>query len=142
MRTTPVIRIAVINDHAGFLGMVESALESHGPYEVFTFRDEETSLAEIRAVRPQLVIIDVIQERTPSGWELAVLAGADRELGPVPTIVTSPDVPGLRRRVDELREVANLRVISKPFTLEMLEETVQEALHGTGRAEHGPHEPI
>lgn len=135
-------RIAVVNDDDAFLRLLEDVLESDGPYEVFTFHDDQTSLAEVRAVRPSLILVDVLIAEVPSGWELALLAGADQELGPVPIIVTSPAVPGLGRRVQELRDVANVRVLSKPFTADELRRTVGEALSGTGRAEHGLHEPI
>lgn len=127
-------RIAVVNDDPEFLGLVEQLLESEGPYEVFTYRDEETRLGEIRAIEPEVIIIDVLTASLPSGWELALLAGADEKLGPVPVIVTSPDVPGLGHRVEELREVANVRVVSKPFTTEDLRSSVREALAETGPA--------
>jgi DNA-binding response OmpR family regulator len=135
-------RIAVVNDRPEFLALVERVLEAAGPYEVYTYRDEETSLAELRALRPSLLIVDVLVAAVPSGWELALLAGADHELGPVPIIVTSPEVPGLGRRVEELRQVAGIRVLSKPFTVDELGAVVSEALSGTGRAEQGQHEPI
>ena len=135
-------RIAVVNDSPEVLAMIERALEAVGPYEVFAFRDDETSLAEIRAVRPSLLIVDVLVASVPSGWELALLAGADQQLGPVPIVITSPQVPGLGRRVEELRSVAGIRILSKPFTVEELHEMVSRALSGTGRAEHGQHEPI
>lgn len=125
-------RIAVVNDDPEFLALIEQLLESEGPYEVFTFRDEETSLGELRAIHPELIVIDVLVASLPSGWELALLAGADAALGPVPIIVTSPDVPGLGRRVDELREVANVRCVAKPFTTEELRTAVRHALAVTG----------
>jgi DNA-binding response OmpR family regulator len=135
-------RIAVVNDHAEFLAMVERVLESIGPYEVFTYRDAETSLAEIRAIRPNLILVDIVTASVPSGWELALLAGADQELGPVPIVVTSPSVPGLGQRVDELREIAGIRVLSKPFTVDELHDAVAMALRGTGHAESGQHESL
>jgi CheY-like chemotaxis protein len=135
-------RIAVVNDDPAFLALVEEVLESHGPYEVFTFRDEETSLGELRAIQPELIIIDVIAATLPSGWELALLAGADAALGPIPVIITSPEVPGLGRRAAELREVANVRIVSKPFTTEALREAVHEALERSDAPDVGSPEPI
>lgn len=129
--------IAVVNDDPEFLELVDSVLEAVGSYEVFTFRDEETSLSELRAVRPDLILIDIVAAQAPSGWELALLAGADAELGPVPVIVTSPDVPGLGQRVEELRAVANVRVLSKPFTLDELRDTVREAITAAPEPETG-----
>ena len=134
------MRIAVVNDDPEFLALVEEILESSGPYEVFVFRDAETCLAEIRAVQPRLLLVDVLTADVPNGWELALLAGADRQLGPVPIIITSPAVPALGRRVEELREIANIRVLSKPFTTEELRGAVREATSGTGRATHGQHD--
>lgn len=124
-------KIAVINDDPAFLQLVNDVLEAEGPYEVFRFRDEETSLGELRALRPDLIIIDILLDELPSGWELALLAGADQQLGPVPIIVSSPDVRGLGRRVDELRDVANVRVLPKPFTLDELRSIVHEVLSGS-----------
>ncbi len=121
-------RIAVINDDPAFLQLVNDVLEAEGPYDVYRFRDEETSLAELRALSPDLIIIDILLAELPSGWELALLAGADQQLGPVPIIVSSPDVPGLGLRVDELREIANVRVLPKPFTLDELRAMVHETL--------------
>lgn len=135
-------RIAVVNNDPAFLELVEQLLESEGPYEVFTFRDEETSLAELRAIRPQLIVIDVISDTLPSGWQLALLAAVDSQLGSAPIVVTTPKVPSLGRRLDELREVANVRVVSKPFTSDELRTAVHEALAGAGPADRGSPEPI
>lgn len=134
-------RIAVVNDDPAFLSLVEQLLESEGPYEVFTFRDEETRLGELRALAPEVLVIDILATTLPSGWELAVVAGADAGLGPIPIVVTSPNVPDLGHRVDELREVANVRVVSKPFTTEQLRVAVHEALTGVGPADRGSPEP-
>ena len=120
--------IAVINDDPAFLELMNDILEEQGPYEVFTFRDRETSLGELRALLPDVIVIDILVGEAPTGWELALLAGADQDLGPVPIIVSSPDTPGLGRRVGELREVANVRVLSKPFTVDQLRDVVRDAL--------------
>jgi CheY-like chemotaxis protein len=134
-------RIAVVNDDPDFLALVEQLLEAEGPYEVFTFRDEETRLGELRAVTPEVIVIDVLATSLPSGWELAVVAGADAGLGPIPIIVTSPNVPGLGHRAEELREVANVRIVSKPFTTEELRAAVHQALTDAGPADRGSPEP-
>ena len=135
-------RIAVVNDDPDFLALVEQLLESQGPYEVFTFRDEETRLGELRAVAPELLLIDVLATSLPTGWELAVVAGADAKLGPIPIIVTSPNVPGLGHRIDELRDTANVRVVSKPFTTEELRAAVRDALADVGPADRGSRQPM
>lgn len=134
-------RIAVVNDDPDFLALVEQLLEAEGAYEVFTFRDEETRLGELRAIAPEVIVIDILTTTLPSGWELAVVAGADATLGPIPIIVTSPNVPGLGHRVDELREVANVRVVPKPFTTEQLRDAVRDALADVGPADRGSRQP-
>lgn len=134
-------RVAVVNDDPDFLALVEQLLESEGPYEVFTFRDEETRLGELRAVAPEVIIIDILATTLPSGWELAVVAGADTSLGPIPIVVTSPNVPALGHRVEELREVANVRVVPKPFTTDELRAAVRDALAGVEPTDRGSPEP-
>lgn len=134
-------RIAVVNDDPDFLALVEQLLESEGPYEVFPFRDEETRLGELRAISPEVIVIDILSTTVLTGWELALVAGADAVLGPIPVVVTSPNVPGLRHRVEELREVANVRVVPKPFTTEELRTAVHDALTDVGPADRGSPEP-
>ena len=134
-------RIAVVNDDPDFLALVEQLLESEGPYEVFTFRDEETRLGELRAIAPEVIVIDILATTVLTGWELALVAGADATLGPIPVVVTSPNMPGLGHRVEELREVANVRVVSKPFTTEELRTAVHDALTDVGPADRGSAEP-
>ena len=121
-------RIAVINDNPDFLGLLEEALEDHGPYDVSTFRDVETSIDELRRARPDLLIIDVLTDQLPTGWEIAVVAGADQVLGPIPILVCSPMVKQLEHRIAELRRIANVRVLAKPFTLRELREAVAAAI--------------
>lgn len=121
-------RIAVINDDPEFLALLEEALEEHGPYDVSTFRDVETSIDQLRQVRPDLLIIDVLTDQLPSGWEVAVVAGADQVLGPIPILVCSPMVKELEHRIAELRHIANVRVLAKPFTLRELRDAVSQAI--------------
>lgn len=131
-------RIAVVNDDPAFLALLDDALEATGECEVFPFREEDTSVGELRAIRPDLVIVDITLDTMPSAWQLALLAGADGALGPIPIIVSNPDVPGLAHRVDDLRRIVNVRLLSKPFTLEELRATVREALEGTRGPESTP----
>ena len=131
-------RIAVVNSDPRFLNMVEEVLEESGPYDVSIHKDTETSLEDLRAISPDLLIIDVLAEELPNGWELAVVAGADRDLGDVPIIVTTPETAAARHRVGELREVANVRVVGKPFELDALRSNVEEAL-GTGPSANSHH---
>lgn len=130
-------RIAVVNSDPRFLELIGELLEEVGPYQAFTFRDTETSLAELRATAPDLVMIDILVDALPSGWELALVAGADQTLGPVPIIVTTPDMPGVQHRVGELRQIANVRVLPKPFKLDELRAHVQDALALSPRARAG-----
>lgn len=130
-------RIAVVNSDPQFLELVSELLEEVGPYQAFTFRDTETSLAELRATAPDVVIIDILVDALPSGWELALVAGADQTLGPVPIIVTTPDMPGVQHRVAELRQIANVRVLPKPFKLDDLRANVRDALLVSPRARSG-----
>jgi DNA-binding NtrC family response regulator len=138
----PRARIAVVNDDREFLALIERVVEAIGPYEASTFRVDETTVAEIRAADPALLIVDVLSPALPAGWELALLAGADRRLGDIPIVVTSPEMPGLGQRIDELRDIANIRVLSKPFTIDQLRDCIRAALPGTAPAEHGQREPI
>ncbi len=125
-------RISVVNDNPDFLELMSAILDEAADYDVTLFDGERTTIDELAASAPDLVIVDPLLGGA-SGWELVTLSRADERLSDVPIIVCSADVVGLRERQDELAGVANLHVLAKPFGIDEVTELV-ERLIGEGVA--------
>ena len=124
-------RVAVVNDSEAFLDLVGEILTAAG-YEVTTHLAEDLRLYELAALDPDLIILDLVMvgRAVASGWDLLMLSRAHPQLESVPIIVCSADHHQLRRREAELAHMPRTSVLSKPFSLEELEEAVRAALDG------------
>ena len=123
-------RISVINDNPDFLGLMSAILDDEAGYDVSLFSGEQTTMAELAAAEPDLIIVDLLLGGA-SGWELVTLARADDRLADVPIIVASADVLALREREVELERIGNVHVLAKPFGIDAMTDLV-EGLIGRG----------
>ena len=110
-------RISVINDNADFLELMSAILDEDAGYDVTVFSGESTSIDEIAAADPQLIIVDLLLGGA-SGWEIVTLARAHADLAQVPIVICSADVIALRDRARELEQVGNVHVLAKPFGID------------------------
>jgi DNA-binding response OmpR family regulator len=94
------------------------------------FDGEKTSVAEIAAADPDLVIVDLLLGGA-SGWDIVALTRADERLADRPILVCSADVSALRDKTDELARIGNVHVLEKPFSIDQITELV-ERLIGRG----------
>ena len=123
-------RISVLNDNADFLELMSAILDDDAGYEVRLFNGKETTITELSASDPDLVVVDLLLGGA-SGWEIVTLARADPRLAGVPIIVCSADVTALRERTDELLHIGNVHVLAKPFGIDQLTALVEDLV---GRA--------
>jgi CheY-like chemotaxis protein len=123
-------RISVVNDNPDFLALMSAILDEEAGYDVRLFSGERTTLDEMAAAQPDLIIVDLLLGGA-SGWELVTLARADERLADVPIIVASADVIALRDREAELEQVGNVHVLAKPFGIDEVTGLV-ERLVGRG----------
>ena len=130
MTETDRPRISVVNDNAAFLELMSAILDEDAGYEVTLFDGEKTSIAELVASRPELVIVDLILGGT-SGWEIVTLSRADPTLAEVPIVICSADVTALRDRAEELERIGDVHILEKPFSIDQVTEVV-ERLIGRG----------
>lgn len=130
MATATRPRISVVNDNADFLELMSAILDEDAGYDVTLFHGETTSIDEIAAADPDLLIVDLLLGGA-SGWEIVALSRADERLASVPIIVCSADVAALRERAGELERIGSVHVVSKPFSIDDLTAMV-ERLIGTG----------
>lgn len=120
-------RISVLNDNADFLELMSAILDEDAGYEVSLFAGEKTSIDELAASDPDLVIIDLLLGGA-SGWEVVTLARADSRLSDVPIVVCSADVNGLRSRAAELETIGKVHLLPKPFGIEEMTALVESLI--------------
>jgi len=124
-------RISVINDNAAFLELMSAILDEDAGYEVTVFNGESTSIAEIAAADPGLIIVDLLLGGA-SGWEIVTLARAHERLAGVPIVICSADVIALRDRAVELEQIGDVHVLAKPFGIDEVTD-LAERLIGRGQ---------
>ena len=123
-------RISVLNDNADFLELMSAILDEDAGYAVQLFNGNQTTIAELSASEPDLIVVDLLLGGA-SGWEIVTLSRADARLADVPIIVCSADVAALRERSDELKHIGNVHVLPKPFGIDDLTGLVENLV---GRA--------
>ncbi len=120
-------RISVINDNAQFLALMSAILDEDAGYEVALFTGEATTMAELAASTPDLIVVDLLLGGA-SGWEIVALSRSDPRLAGVPIIVCSADVVALRARDAELKQIGGLHVLAKPFGIDELTGLVEQLI--------------
>jgi CheY-like chemotaxis protein len=123
-------RISVVNDNPEFLELMSAILDDDAGYDVTLFNGENTSIAELVASDPDLLIVDLVLGGA-SGWEIVALTRAEPDLADLPIIICSADVSALRERSEELERIGNVHILEKPFSLDQITEIV-ERLIGRG----------
>jgi CheY-like chemotaxis protein len=123
-------RVTVIDDSIDFLQLMEEILRGLG-HTMTGLQAVGTSVEEVVATSPDLLVVDLRLENRPqeiSGFELLVLARSHRDLLDVPVILCTADLFELKRRLPELRQIAGVHVLTKPFELDVINELVERLL--------------
>lgn len=128
-------RISVVDDYEAFLETMHSILEDIGDHEVATLDGDQTTIEEIEASRPEVLIVDLrMAGHQMKGWELLRQMRAHPILRDVPTIVCSADIETLQARAAEFERIDGLWRLAKPFSVAEMLGMVGEALQSSGRA--------
>ena len=126
-------RITILDDHEELVEVLTELLETAG-YEVAALTGPLTSLDEVAATRPDLIILDLIfpgDQRQMTGWEYLRLIRSHDQLRSTPVLICSADVVMLRSRGRELASDPATSTLEKPFTIEAAEEAVSVLLGAT-----------
>jgi CheY-like chemotaxis protein len=116
-------RISVVNDNPDFLELMSAILDEDAGYEVTLFDGEDTTIDELAASDPDLLIIDLVMGGA-SGWEIVALSRADGRLADRPILVCSADIASLREKAEELARIGDVHVLEKPFSVDEITEVV------------------
>ena len=122
-------RITVVNDYPDFIDLMTGLLDEMAGHEVTGIDTSEATADDLADSRPDLLIVDLATADVVLGTVAALSDAAAAALGRVPMIVCSGDIPALRERADEFADLGNVYPLEKPFTLDMLTDTVELALY-------------
>lgn len=117
-------RILVADDDQSIRRLLIALLRHHG-YETLEAQNGQEALAEMRAARPDLVIMDLVMPDM-SGWDVLRERAADPLLLRIPIlVVTASNIE--KARIDVLERQV-FAVISKPFDLDTVLASVTNCL--------------
>jgi CheY-like chemotaxis protein len=118
-------KILVVEDHPDTQSLLCDLLELEG-FEVRSSGEAQGVLGLARRMRPDLILLDV---RLPgiNGIELLKLLNQDRQVREVPVLFCSGATELLEENHDAI-EKSGAKVVTKPFTLDGLIESVHQTL--------------
>jgi CheY-like chemotaxis protein len=119
-------RIHVINDTPEILDVFRMLLEDEG-YIVTTDRftpELGQKMEHIRAVNPDLLILDLIVNGEAIGWQLLQLLKMERDTRAIPVIICTAAVKTVSELQSHLDEMG-IKIVLKPFDIDHLIEVVK-----------------
>ena len=114
-------RIAVIDDDAVFLELMDELLGYGEGYEVFTCSSWVESVEFVRKVQPDLVLLDLMLGRGQSGWTILEQLRREPAMANLPVILCTAAAPVLELAATR----SNVEYVAKPFDIDDLLATIQ-----------------
>ena len=124
--------IVIMNDAVELVETMKILLEDEG-YRVTTYPAAIVDMNELRLAQPDLVILDWLFGREADGLQVVQAVRLDKELAALPLIVCT----AAQRQIQEMQlhlSGKNVRVLYKPFDLDVFLATVSQALGAQGAA--------
>jgi CheY-like chemotaxis protein len=119
-------RIAVVDDDTVFLGMMVELMQGEG-YEATAIKGSAQAYERLKALRHDLVILDVRMGGEEAGWQVLDLLKRDPTTSHISMIACSAAIGSLRERADTLRQY-DVRAVEKPFDVQDLLGQIEDAL--------------
>ena len=122
----PGKHVFAINTSPEFLNIVRELFQEEG-YNVTTTNFAPNSFAQIEALQPDALIIDIaIGEQ--AGWDLLKQLGADADTAGIPALILSTDPRFLARAEAHAALHGNHRFLAKPLDLEAMLQAIREMI--------------
>lgn len=119
-------RILLIDDEQNFTIGVKSNLEATGDYQVEIVNDPRESLATAKAVRPDLVLLDIVMPEMDGG-DVVKLFEKDPDLRDIPILVVTAMIH--REAAGEgMIETGDFSMLAKPVKAAVLIESIEKKL--------------
>jgi CheY-like chemotaxis protein len=118
--------VFAINTSPEFLNIVRELFQEEG-YHVTTTNFAPNSFAQIEALKPDALIIDIaIGEQ--AGWDLLKQLDTDADTAGIPALILSTDPRFLARAEAHAAQYGNHRFLAKPLDLEAMLEAIREMI--------------
>ena len=122
--------IICIDDESDILQVATMTLEMVGNFKVSSFSNGEEALEGMRAVNPDLVLMDVMMPGR-TGPELFADMGLDDDLKAIPVIFMTARVQPAEKQ--QYLDAGAIGVVSKPFDPMTLSDEIREIWARSGR---------
>lgn len=121
-----MIKVLVVDDNINFLQLAQMALGTDD-YEVHTATDGQDGLEQARAIKPDIILMDVMMPRV-SGLEMMRMLLAEEELKDIPVLVmTASHFDPSTEQV--FKQESNIKgFLQKPCPVNLLREQIALAL--------------
>lgn len=125
-------RILVVNDTQEILDMFRMLLEEEAGYEVVLYSYTIMDMQEIIHIAPDLIILDYIFGMERLGWQMLQKLRMSRKTAHIPVVICTAATRELQE-IEGYLQVQGVRVVPKPFNIDMLLDAVERGLRD---AEH------
>ncbi len=123
-------RILVINDDISYLELMQEFLQGQD-FDVRVFEEPDVTLGKIKALQPDLLIIDLIFGKEPNGWLMLQSIQIDPIMRHVPVLMCSAAVEQMRTRINDFADL-KIDFLEKPFDLSVMMERILALLERPG----------
>jgi CheY-like chemotaxis protein len=121
-------RIAVIDDDAAFVDLMQDLLGNAEGYDVVSTDRWLQSFEFIKDARPDLIILDLMLGRYQAGWSILELLREDPSTAKIPVILCSAAAPSLPRTVISANGHGAVEAVAKPFDVDYMLDVIGRLL--------------
>jgi CheY-like chemotaxis protein len=118
--------VFAINASPEFLNIVRELFQEEG-YNVTTTNVAPNSFAQIEALQPDALIIDIAIGQE-AGWDLLEQLEADADTAGIPALVVSTDPRLLAHAEEQVARYGKHRFLAKPLDLDAMLQAIQEMI--------------
>ena len=118
--------ILCINHAPEILSLMRDLLEDEG-FRVSTLTTVERDLDAIVALAPDAIVVDYMWTTSDNEWTFLTMLRMDPRARPIPVILCTGAVTEVRDLEQHLTSIG-VRVVLKPFDIEVLVQAVHDAL--------------
>jgi len=123
--------ILAINNDPAVLALFRDLLEEAG-YQVSTQTYIDRDLAQIKVLKPDLIILDYMWATEDASWSLLQMLRMDPATATIPIVLCTGAVHEVKALEDHLVTMG-VTVVLKPFNIDQLVDSIRERL-GADRA--------
>src|SRR5262249_39677889 len=125
-------RILVINDTQNILELFRLFFEGEG-YEVVLSGTPLQKVTEIEQLHPDLIVLDLIFRQEKTGWQMLQMLRMSRTTVHIPIVICTAALQDVQEQEGYLNS-QGIRVVYKPFDLDVLLDTVKTALENASQS--------